>query len=90
MSNPVINQFAENLLIARRRAGVSQEEVGYLAGLHRTEIGQLERAIRDPRMTTLIKLSGALKVTPNDLLVGIAWRPKSNAPLQGKFHVKER
>jgi Helix-turn-helix domain len=38
----VARQFATNLRKARRRAGLSQEEVGWLASLHRTEIGLLE------------------------------------------------
>lgn len=87
--SPVVERFAENMLIARRRAGLSQEELGYLAGLHRTEIGQLERAYRDPKISTLLKLSGALKVTPNDLLTGIRWKPKSGAPLLGDFKLKD-
>jgi transcriptional regulator with XRE-family HTH domain len=71
----VAEQFGENLMIFRRRAGLSQEELGFRANLHRTEIGQLERGSRLPRIDTLVKLSGALCVTPSDLLKGIAWTP---------------
>ncbi|MDX6626586.1 MAG: helix-turn-helix protein [Solirubrobacterales bacterium] len=59
-------QFAENLVIARRRAGLSQEEVGFQAGLHRTEIGQLERGHRLARIDTVVKLAGALSLAPGD------------------------
>jgi transcriptional regulator with XRE-family HTH domain len=45
--------LGENVLLARRRAGISQEELGFLSMLHRTEIGQLERGIRIPRMDTV-------------------------------------
>ena len=69
----VAEQFSENLLILRRRARLSQEEVGFRASLHRTEIGCLERGERLPRIDTLTKLAGALDVTPNDLLAGIVW-----------------
>jgi hypothetical protein len=34
----VAERFSENLLISRRRAKLSQEDVGFAAGLHRTEI----------------------------------------------------
>jgi transcriptional regulator with XRE-family HTH domain len=71
----VAEQFAENLLIYRRRAGLSQEELAFRASLHRTEIGELERAARVPRIDTLVKLAGALSVTPGDLTKGIAWIP---------------
>lgn len=87
--NPIAARFSERLLITRRRAGLSQEELGYLSNLHRTEVGHLERGHRDPKVSTLIKLAGALGVTPNDLLDGIEWKPKTNAPLQGQFKIKE-
>jgi transcriptional regulator with XRE-family HTH domain len=51
-----------------------QEELGFRASLHRTEICELERATRVPRIDTLIKLAGALSVPPGDLLKGMAWR----------------
>jgi transcriptional regulator with XRE-family HTH domain len=70
----VATQFSENLLLTRRRAGLSQEELGFRASLHRTEICELERATRVPRIDTLIKLAGALSVPPGDLLKGMAWR----------------
>jgi transcriptional regulator with XRE-family HTH domain len=45
------------------------------ASLHRTAIGQLERAERVARIDTLIKLAGALDVEPSELLAGLAWEP---------------
>jgi transcriptional regulator with XRE-family HTH domain len=71
----VAQQFAENLLIYRRRAGLSQEALGFRADLHRTEIGEIEKGARTPRIDTLVKLAGALSVTPGDLMKGIAWIP---------------
>ncbi len=44
---------------------------GYECGLHRTEISLLERAGREPRLTTILKLAQALKIGPCDLLAGI-------------------
>jgi transcriptional regulator with XRE-family HTH domain len=60
----VATQFSENLLLIRRRAGLSQEELGFRASLHRTEISQLERATRVPRIDTLIKLPGRSRCRP--------------------------
>lgn len=54
--------LAANVKRCRRHVGFSQEEVGARAGLHRTEIGLLERGERVPRIDTLIKLAGALGV----------------------------
>lgn len=61
-------QFAANLKAARTRAGLSQEDLGAAIDLHRTEISLLERAERDPRLATIVKLARGLDVTPADLL----------------------
>jgi len=61
--------------MARRRAGFSQEELGALACLHRTEIGLVEGGRRLPRVDTLVKLASALEVRTDELLRGIEWTP---------------
>jgi transcriptional regulator with XRE-family HTH domain len=71
----VAERFGENLMLIRRRAKLSQEELGFQANLHRTEISQFERGMRLPRIDTLVKLAGALSVPPGDLLKGMAWSP---------------
>ncbi|HEX5713745.1 MAG TPA: helix-turn-helix transcriptional regulator [Solirubrobacterales bacterium] len=68
-------RFAENLVRCRKRADMSQEELGMRASLHRTEISQLERGLRVARIDTLMKLSGALAIAPSELLDGIEWAP---------------
>lgn len=71
----VAAHFGQNLIRHRRRANLSQEELGVRASLHRTEIGRLERGTRLARIDTLVKLAGALSISPGDLLAGIAWSP---------------
>ncbi|HEY0392669.1 MAG TPA: helix-turn-helix transcriptional regulator [Solirubrobacterales bacterium] len=71
----VAQRFGANLAAARERVDVTQEEIAFRAGLHRTEIGLLERGGRIPRIDTLVKLAGALGVEPADLLDGIRWEP---------------
>jgi transcriptional regulator with XRE-family HTH domain len=66
-------RLGRNLFMARRRAGFSQEELGAMACLHRTEIGMVENGTRLPRVDTLIKLAAALDVRPEKLLEGIEW-----------------
>jgi transcriptional regulator with XRE-family HTH domain len=77
-------RFAINLRKARSKAGVSQEELGYLCDLHRTEVSLLERAGREPRLATIVKLAGALKTTPSALCDGISWLPRAR-----RFDVKK-
>jgi transcriptional regulator with XRE-family HTH domain len=69
--------FGENLARCRKRADMSQEELGVRASLHRTEISQLERGLRVARIDTLVKLAGALGVAPSELIEGIDWSPGS-------------
>lgn len=72
--------FGENLARQREAAGLSQEEVGVRAEVHRTEVSSLERGLRCPRIDTVVKLAGTLGVEPSVLLDGIAWTPATLQP----------
>jgi len=76
-------RFAANLRQARTKAAISQEELGRRCELHRTEISLLERAGREPRLATLVKLAGALSTTPQQLCEGLSWHPEKR-----RFEVK--
>lgn len=71
------DRFAINLRAARKRAAISQEELAFRCDLHRTEISLLERGGREPRLGTLVKLSSALQITPEELCTGMAWNVKA-------------
>lgn len=58
----VAQRFGQNLRRYRRVADLSQEQLGIRAGLHRTEIGLLERGARTPRIDTLLKLATGLDI----------------------------
>jgi transcriptional regulator with XRE-family HTH domain len=73
-------RFGDNLTRARKRVGLSQDELGIRASLHRTEVSQLERGLRVPRIDTLVKLLSSLDVPAEELLDGIAWTPGSSQP----------
>lgn len=74
--------FGDNVRHARKGAGLSQEEAGIRASLHRTEIGLLERGERIPRIDTAIKLAGAVSVPLSALTAGIEWSPGVARPGQ--------
>lgn len=63
--------FGRNVKRERRRAGLSQEALGHACDLHPTEISRLERAAREPRLSTIVKLARALRIPPARLLDGI-------------------
>jgi len=71
------DRFAVNLRTARRAAGFSQVELSARAAMHRTEISLLERAGREPRLGTVLKLASALGVTPQSLCAGMSWDVES-------------
>src|ERR1700742_4167224 len=68
-------RFGQNLRRCRQIAGLSQEELGERASLHRTEIGKLEKGQRVARIDTLVQLAGAMAIPPEDLVAGIHWTP---------------
>ncbi len=76
-------RFGDNLARARRGADLSQEELAVRASLHRTEVSQLERGLRLPRIDTLVKLAASLEVKPEALLDGLEWSP--GATVYGSF-----
>lgn len=87
----VAHQFGANLRRVRRRAGLSQEEVGFRASLHRTEVGLLERGARVPRIDTLVKLAAVLGIRIDcSLLDGITWKPGSRWTPAGAFTIASR
>jgi transcriptional regulator with XRE-family HTH domain len=86
-SEEVAVRFGRNLFRCRRRAALSQEELGALASLHRTEIGMLEHGTRLARVDTLMKLAGALSIEPSELLEGIHWVPANSD--EGSFSISE-
>ncbi len=78
-------RFGRNLARCRHEAGLSQEEAGIRASLHRTEIGLLERGERIPRIDTAIKVAGAVGVSLDVLVDRIEWT--SGVAKRGKFEI---
>ncbi|MGY3714999.1 helix-turn-helix domain-containing protein [Sutcliffiella cohnii] len=52
----------------RKLAGLSQEELALQCDLDRTYIGLLERAQRQPSITTIFIISEVLKIKPHELI----------------------
>lgn len=63
--SPVFGQVLREQRMAR---GLSQEELALSADVDRTFVSQMERGIRQPTLTTLLKLSRALEVQPSTLV----------------------
>lgn len=61
-------RLAKNLRRIRTEKGLSQEQLSFDAGIHRTFISDLERASRNPSIKIIDKLAVGLKVTVGQLL----------------------
>jgi transcriptional regulator with XRE-family HTH domain len=64
-------QFARNLRRRRQAAGLSQQQLADRTGLHPTEISRLERAVREPRLGTMLRLARGLDIGVDKLVTGI-------------------
>jgi DNA-binding XRE family transcriptional regulator len=82
-SEKVALRFGYNLRRCRMLSGLSQEELGERASLHRTEIGKLEKGERLARIDTVVRLAGAMAIRPEELVDGIHWTPAR--PMYGSF-----
>jgi len=64
-----VNQLFGTAVRQRREVlGLSQEELAFQAGLHRTYISLIERGLRSASIETIAKLAKALRTTSSQLL----------------------
>ena len=52
----------------RIKAGLTQEQLGFEAGIRRTYVSILELGQQQPSLTTIFKLAQALELTPAGLI----------------------
>lgn len=60
--------FGQVLREARVKQGLSQEELGYIAGVPRNHVGNIERGENLPTLGIVLKLSEALKIPAAELV----------------------
>ena len=63
--------FAANVAGIRERRGLTQEQLGWAAGLHQTAVARIESGERKPTLDTIFKLAAGLEVPPAELFAGI-------------------
>lgn len=66
--NRLNDAFGAVLKDARSAAGLSQDELGYQSGYHRTYIGQLERGEKSPSLKTIFDLANVLTCAASELI----------------------
>jgi transcriptional regulator with XRE-family HTH domain len=86
-ANPTLaERFGVNVWRSRRRADLSQEDLGSLVGLSRDAISRLEKGERLARLDTIAKLAAGTTASICALLEGMAWRP--GRYVDGDFYVE--
>ncbi len=65
------DNFGTVLRRLRKQALLSQEQLGFEAGLERNFISLLELGQRQPTLTTIEKISVALKMTASELVAQV-------------------
>jgi predicted transcriptional regulator len=68
-------RFGDNLKTARGKTDLSQAALARAAGFSSSEVSRLEAGIREPRLTTILRLADALAIDVTVLLNGIDRSP---------------
>jgi transcriptional regulator with XRE-family HTH domain len=66
-----------NVRRLREERLLSQLQLALDSGLNRSEIERIEQGLRNPGSEVLVKIAGALKVEPGELLKGCIWSPEN-------------
>jgi len=64
----VERQFGKRVRELRLAMGLSQEELAFKVGVHRTYLGGVERGERNPSLKNIAAIARALDVTLQELL----------------------
>lgn len=67
----------------RARRGLSQEELGFRAGLHRNYVGAIERGEINPTFKVLLKVAEGLQIPLSELIQ--LWERRADDPLLGRI-----
>lgn len=72
-------EFGLRVRSTRTAAGLSQEQLAHLAGLHRTYVGSVERGERNISLLNILTLATVLGVDAGSLVCGMTRPPDSSA-----------
>jgi transcriptional regulator with XRE-family HTH domain len=60
--------FGQEIKEAREGMGLSQEALAFEAEIHRTYVSLIERGLKSPTLTVIVRLGRALNVKPSQLI----------------------
>ena len=64
----IAKSFGKVLKQLRQKRGLSQEELAFESGYHRTYISLLERGKKSPSLQTIFQLAKALNMEPSEIV----------------------
>jgi HTH-type transcriptional regulator, cell division transcriptional repressor len=67
----------------REKRGLSVRKLGELSGVHYVSIVKMETGRLDPQLSTMLKLCQALRISPDQLLLGVAERSQKGRVSHG-------
>ena len=67
----ILKSFGQLIIERRKALGISQEELAFRSELDRTYISGLERGVRNPSLTAIVKVAQGLGLTTDKLLKGL-------------------
>ncbi|MDO4302103.1 MAG: helix-turn-helix transcriptional regulator [Clostridia bacterium] len=61
--NNISQQLGNQIRNIRTSLGISQEELAFKSGISAAHLGQIERGVKAPTITTISKIANALNIT---------------------------
>ncbi len=67
MKESITKKFGARVRLLRAKKGLSQEDLAFRTGVHRTYLGGIERGERNPSLKNIAAIAKALDTTLSDL-----------------------
>ena len=83
-------QVGRNIRKRRAVLDISRAELARRAELSYSEVSAVERGEREPRASTLLKITSALEFTLSDLYAGVSWVTPAEDGGNGHIEVDRR
>ncbi|WP_018297240.1 helix-turn-helix domain-containing protein [Corynebacterium lubricantis] len=67
----LLREFGARVRGRRKECGLSQEELAYRSGMHRTYVSSVERGERNIALVNIVAIAGALDIDAGTLVGGL-------------------
>ncbi|WP_243473547.1 helix-turn-helix domain-containing protein [Winogradskyella sp. MH6] len=74
----ILKEFGNRIRFLRNEKNLSQEELSFVTGFHRTYIGMIERGERNISLTNILVFAKAFEMDVSELLDFKSQNPKIN------------